>query len=131
MRVLAVAVFTLFAFVNLGAAEEAVVMKGHFVWNKQKDQKHDLTATFTPAGDDEWDVVFNFSWKNKPKRYSGEAKGSLVRGKFEGTALTDGGKRRWTYTGKTVAGTLRCKHTQTMRDGKKGTRETGKFELSK
>jgi hypothetical protein len=113
------------------AAEDPITMKGHFNWNKQKDQEHDLNAAFTPTGENAWDVVFDFKWKGKPMRYEGEARGSLESGSFEGAASTDGGKRRWIYSGKADAGTINCKHTQVMRGGKEQSLLTGNFTISR
>ncbi|MDA0323196.1 MAG: hypothetical protein O2923_10850 [Verrucomicrobia bacterium] len=112
------------------AAEEAVVLTGHFNWEKEGEKTHDLQATFTATGQGKWDVVFNFKWKDKPEEWIGTAEGSLDRGDFKGTADRKPGKHTWHYSGKVDDGVITCEHTQTMRDGKEAIVKTGKFTLS-
>jgi hypothetical protein len=111
-------------------ADESVVLKGQFNWQKEGEKTHALKGIFTSTGKDKWDVVFNFRWKDKPQEWIGKAEGSLESGNFKGTAERTAGKNTWRYSGKADKGVLKCEHTQTMRDGKESVKTTGSFTLS-
>ena len=64
-------------------AEDAITLTGEFVWT-QRDNSGSVEAVFTPTGEGEWEVAFNFNFRGTPHLYSGTAKGSLSEGELNG-----------------------------------------------
>jgi hypothetical protein len=81
------------------------------------DGKKSLEATFTPTGDQQWDVVFRFDWDGR-RTYSGVAAGSVVEGTLEGRATDEGGRRVFTFRGEFAGGLFEGTHYELNRRGR-------------
>ena len=66
------------------SATEDITVKGKFEWSKRPGF-HDLKGTLTPTGDNEWSVVWDFSWKGKVQVCRGIVKGDITNGAVSGT----------------------------------------------
>jgi len=80
------------------AAEDSATLNGEYVW-ENGNATGDLEAVFTPSGEGEWNVSFNFTFRNKPHTYSGTAKGNLAEGALQGTVLNENKKRTFMFEG--------------------------------
>ena len=104
------------------APKKTLALTGTFNWNKEKPvAQHPLTATLTPTGDEQWSVVWNFTWNKKPTKYTGTITGELENGKCSGTG-TDG-KRTFVFEGTAKSGavTFNSSETTPKRSGSTGT----------
>jgi len=107
----------------LGAAARAadaappgdITLSGAFRRSNEKDQTHELKGVFTPAGQDEWKVVFTCQWKGKDQTFKGSLKGNLKDGEVTGSCAIAGGKRTWSVKGTAKAGVVTCKHYETTK----------------
>ncbi len=130
-----VATFANIAIANNEIAKDTiskdVVMQGSYKWvRKKKETSGTITATFTPAGDNKWTVVFKFDWNKTPHIYTGTATGTLTDGKIEGKVLNDKKKRTFTFTGTVKDGTLKASHKEIKkRRGKEIPTDTGTIEM--
>ena len=117
-------------FANTAVAQD-VTMKGSYKWERKKGAtKGAITATFTPAGENKWTVVFKFDWKKTPHTYTGVVTGSVTDGKIEGKVLNDNKKRTFTFTGTVKDGILKASHKEIRkRRGKETSTDTGTIEL--
>lgn len=90
-------------------ADKEVKLTGKFIWNAQKGQQHDLLAVMTPADKaDEFTVVWTFKWSGKEQVWKGTFTGNPRKGAVSGTGQTPDGKRKFTFTGKSVGGVMTC-----------------------
>ena len=71
-------------------AADDVTLEGGFVWEREDgNQDGDLKAIFTPTGEGEWSVEFQFDWEDGPHVYKGNCSGSLD-GELSGDVVSDG-----------------------------------------
>lgn len=104
-----------------------LTLTGTFDWSNQPNQKHPLTATFTPDGPAKWKVVFHCAWNGKPVTFAGNVTGKLDGpGDFKGEA-TGAGKRTWVFRGQGSRTELSARHFETT-NGKE--QSTGHLTLN-
>ena len=94
---------------------ETETLSGEYVWSNN-DMKGELEAVFTPAGENRWDVAFPFTFRGKPRTYSGEAEGSLTQGTLKGRVLNESKRRTFRFAGAFEDGTFRGTHAE-LSDG--------------
>lgn len=109
-------VLTLFALLLVGAAgaddaENVHTLDGEYVWN-HRGHKGDLTAKFTPTGENTWDVAFHFVFRDRPHVYRGTAEGSLEDGPLSGTVQNENKRRKWTFEGSFEEGVFHGQHAE-------------------
>jgi len=107
------------------AKEPPRVFSGEYQW---KDGGNDeLSAEFTPNGEESWKVKFRFKFSGKNKTSKGTARGSHEDGsRLSGTATS--GSRTWEFEASIEDGVMNGSHTETT-----GGRnyQTGTFELNR
>ena len=111
-------------------AAEGVTLKGSFVWERKDDNRNgDVTAVFTPTGDNQWDVSFHFDWEDGPHIYSGTATGDLSGGDLKGAVEGDSEDRKMSFrfTGSFKDGTFTGTHAFLDKEGE--LRPTGTLTL--
>jgi hypothetical protein len=126
-RILAVALLALaLCLPALAAENQAEAFTGTYDW--KQGGKDELSAEFTPEGEDSWKVRFSFRWDGESRTWQGTAKGSLEDGgKLSGTATSGG--REWEFEAKVSEGVMRGSHTELKNGGKRY--DTGSFEISR
>ncbi len=92
-------------------------LTGEYFW-QDADLHGDLEAVFTPTGENEWSVEFHFTFRDRPRTYSGTAMGNLETGSLDGTVYGESrrGQREWVFRGSFEDGTFRGDHAE-MEDG--------------
>ena len=100
-----------------------ITLNGSFVRGAKSGAPHDLKATLTPNGADDYKITWEAEWKGKLTLYTGQIKGDIKNGDFTGTATDKSGKRTWKVEGKAANGVLTFDHFETTggREGKTGT----------
>lgn len=109
------------------AAAEPTTLTGEYYWS-ERDESGALDAVFEPTGEGAWDVTFRFSFRDKPRVYTGTATGSLTEGALEGTVVNDDKKRTFTFTGSFENGKFRGSHAETTAGRE---RDTGTMTLGR
>ena len=110
----------------LAEKKAAQTFTGTYDW--KQGGKDELSAEFTPKGEDSWKVQFRFRWDGESRSWQGTAKGSLEDGgKLTGTATSGG--REWEFEAKVSEGVMRGSHTELKNGGKRY--DTGSFEISR
>ena len=101
----------------LGADADAgtKTLSGEYYWS-ERDESGALEAVFEPTGDGMWDVTFRFSFRDRPRVYTGTATGSLTDGPLEGSVVNDDKKRTFTFSGAFENGSFRGSHAETTAD---------------
>ncbi|ANM30095.1 hypothetical protein ABI59_11700 [Acidobacteria bacterium Mor1] len=105
---------------------DARTLKGEYVWNAM-DGGGPLEAVFTPTGEGQWQVDFNFSFRGEDHTYSGTAEGALGSGTLKGEVMNESKKRTFTFEGSFEDGTFSGTHAETT-PGR--ARDTGTLTLS-
>jgi hypothetical protein len=95
------------------AGDNSVVLTGSFYRGNDTKATHPLKATLTPDGADQWKVVYDFTWGNKPHQYTGTIKGNLKNGAISGSGANEGGKRTWEIQGTAKDGEITFDHWET------------------
>ncbi len=129
-------VLLLCLWVATGLAQEPppeVTMKGQYIWIKTPRVRDDVTATFSPVGQDRWKVSFHFNWHKKDHVYEGEAQGNLINGKLEGWVAEDAIGAIYRFKGVTKKGVFSGSHLQVQtRAGQEDLLiNTGTLEMSR
>ncbi len=106
---------------------DATRLSGEYYWS-ERDETGALDAVFEPTGDGTWDVTFRFSFRDKPRVYTGTASGSLTDGALEGTVVNDDKKRTFTFAGTFESGSFRGSHAETTAGRE---RDTGTMTLGR
>jgi len=124
-----IVLFCLTGLPLLASDPDPVILKGHFVWEKNgPDKNGDLRAEFTQIKEGEWTVSFHFTWEQKPLIYTGLAKGSLKNGSLTGEVKSDNKKHSYTFKGTVANGKLTASHNYLDDDGI--VKDTGTFVLN-
>lgn len=92
-----------------------LVMQGRYTWGRRAKPDQTLTCTLTPTEEQRWTVVFDFPWKGRDYRYTGELVGDPLAGEVTGTAQSSNGKRSWKIVGSATEGTLEARHWETSK----------------
>ncbi len=93
-----------------------------------QDRPAGLRAVFTPAGEDEWTVVFHFTRGGQKHEYRGTAAGNLSSGEISGRVETEGRDRTFTFRCAFKGGKCKGTHAEVgRRSGRE--RETGTLTL--
>jgi hypothetical protein len=106
-------------------SEDARTLSGTWVWS-QRNSTGPLEAIFTATGEGKWDVAFHFTFRDRPRMYSGTAEGSLSDGEFGGTVQNETGERTFTFRGSFDGGKFKGTHAE-IEDG--DAHETGTLTL--
>jgi hypothetical protein len=95
------------------AAEEAetTTLNGAYIW-AQGNADGELEVIFSPTGEAEWDVSFNFTFRNKPHTYTGSAAGKIGEGAFSGTVVNESKRRTFTFEGSFEDGVFMGTHAE-------------------
>ncbi len=119
-------VFAILSTVQSGAAgpEDTRTLSGNWVWS-HRNNTGSLEAIFTATGDGTWDVVFHFTFRGKPRVFSGTAEGSLS-GEFRGTIQNEAKDRTFKFRGSFEEGKFQGTHAE-IEDGEE--HETGTLTL--
>lgn len=107
-------VFTLFVLcVAWGAwANEPAgvqVFRGEYTWNHD-GHTNTVEATFTPTGEGQWDVVFDFKYARREGTYEGTVEGSLQDGAIAGDVKGAGDVIRYRLEAEVNGDRLEGKH---------------------
>ena len=100
-------------------ADDEVTLSGSFVWERpDKSTDGELEVVFTPAGKEQWIVVFNFDWEDEPRVFEGTAQGSLT-GDLSGNVASDdpGHPLKFEFKGAFSDGTFTGTHGYFNREG--------------
>ena len=73
-------------------------------------------------------MTFRFSFRDKPRVYTGTATGSLTEGALEGTVVNDDKKRTFTFSGAFENGSFRGSHAEATAGRE---RDTGTMTLGR
>ena len=94
------------------APKDDVTLSGQYIWKRDDNNiPGDLKAVFTPAGDDSWDVVFQFDWKDEQRAWRGSATGSLENGYLEGEGMEERDRERtFSFRGNVKDGVFTGEH---------------------
>lgn len=94
----------------LPATPREVNLRGTFIWSNEPIQKNELRAKLTATGTNEWQAVWNFTWKQHPMIFTGTIKGNIRNGSIVGTGDAPDGKRHFTFDGTAKDGTIDFVH---------------------
>ena len=107
-------------------------MKGYFIWKNKPTDKHDLTVEATPAGPNQWNLLYYFVWNKKDTVYEGTMTGDPKNGTVKGDAKMRGDEgpasaknRFWTFTGTAKDGVITIEHFEKNKNGGQGPTGTG------
>ena len=92
-------------------ADATRTLNGEYHWTG-RDNRGDLEAVFTPAGDGKWEIAFHFSFRGKDHVYSGTAEGSLSDGSLAGKVFNENQKRTFTFSGEFKDGKFSGDHAE-------------------
>ena len=101
-----------------------------FAWVRaDKSIDGELDVVFTPAGKEQWVVVFDFDWEDEPRVFEGTAKGSLT-GDLIGNVASDdpGHPLKFEFKGTFSEGTFTGTHGYFNREG--GLVDSGTLEFA-
>jgi hypothetical protein len=86
-------------------------LEGSYHWEPGR-HRGELEATFTPSGENHWDVAFQFTFSGRSHTYRGTATGSLDNGSLAGEVRTEDGRRRFAFRGTVDEGTFSGTHSE-------------------
>jgi len=102
-----------------------ITWTGTFVWsNDKKATSHTLTTVVTPAGDNQWNAIYNFKWSGKDQAFNGQIVLDPKTNQMTGTAAMPQTKRTFAFKGTLKDGVVTFADTETT-GGKSSVQGTG------
>lgn len=118
-------VLSLALIFGVAGAGDTQNFSGSYDWSSGGSDT--LSAEFTPDGENQWKVRFQFRWSDKDHTWRGTATGSLE----EGTSVTgtaNYNSRNWVFEGTITDGVMSGTHTEIRGEENYS---TGTFEIKR
>lgn len=96
-----------------------IVLNGEYVWGSGSGQP--IKAVFVETGENQYDVSFYFTFRERDRVYTGTARGEMGSGKLSGQVKNGSRVRNFTFEGQFKDGRFSGSHTETTAGNERDT----------